>query len=67
LSGAAVAVVDEVVVHDAAQPRSRRLNFNQIIETWKYFGENVLEQVFRFRLVTGESERHAIEAVEMRL
>ena len=56
LSCITTAIIDEMVVHDPAKPRSGFLDFDQLVEAGEDLGQHVLEQVFRFRFVTGQAK-----------
>jgi hypothetical protein len=59
-------IVDEVVVHDPAQPGARLRYRKQIIESSECLEQDILEQVFRLRLRAGEATGEAVQPVKMR-
>jgi hypothetical protein len=59
-------VVDEVVVHDTAKPRTGFLNFYEFANAGIYLGEDILKQVLRLRPAAGKTKRQAIQSIEMR-
>ncbi len=59
-------LVNKEVVHHAAQPGSRLVNLDQVIEFAECFDQQFLKQVFGFGLGAGKSPREAVEAIEVR-
>jgi hypothetical protein len=59
-------MVDEVVVHDPAQPGARLPYLKQIIEPCEGLDQNILEEILRFRFRAGKSEAKTVQPVKMR-
>ena len=66
LAGKAPVLIDELVVHHAAQPGARFLDMNEFVEHAECLDQQLLEQVFGFGLAAGEPPRQPVKAVEMR-
>jgi len=59
-------IVDEVVVHDAAQPGARLPYFEQVVEARECLEQNILEKILSLCLRAGKSISKAVQAVKMR-
>jgi hypothetical protein len=59
-------LVDKQVVHNAAQPRARLVDVDQVIEFAERLDQEFLEQVFGLGLAPGQAERESVQPVEMR-
>jgi len=59
-------MVDEVVVHDPAQPGSRLPYIKQIIEPREGLDQYILEEILRFRFRAGKSKAKTVKPVKMR-
>ena len=59
-------LVDEQVIHDAAQPRPRFLDMDEFVEHAESLHQELLEQVFGFGLRAREPPRQPVKAVEIR-
>ncbi len=66
LTGKAAVLIDELVVHHAAQPRAGFLDIDEFVELAECLDQQLLEQVFGFGLGAGEPPRQPVKAVEMR-
>ena len=56
LPGKAASVIDEVVVHDPAQPAAWLLEFDEFIHAREDFEQHILEQVLCLRLAAGKTK-----------
>ena len=59
-------VVDEEVVHHAAEPGPGLLDLHEVIELAESLYKEFLEQVLGLGLLAGQSEGEPVQAVEMR-
>jgi len=66
LPGKAPFFVDEEVIHNAAQPGARLVDFDEIVDLAKDLDEEFLEQVLGFGFSPGQPKSEAIQPVEMR-
>ena len=67
LPGIAPPVIDEVVVHDPAQPGAAVFDVDQLADSRIDLDQHVLEQVFRLGLVAGKPKSHPVQAVQVGL
>ena len=59
-------LVDEQVIHNAAQPRAWLVDTDEVIEFAECLDQEFLEQVFGLGLAPGQAKREPVQPVEMR-
>jgi len=64
-TGEAALLVDEQVIHNAAQPGAGLVDFHEIVDLAVGLDEEFLEQVLGFCFAAGQSPGETIEPVEM--
>ncbi len=58
-------IIDEVVVHDPAQPGARFSDLEQVIEPRECLEQYILEEILRFRFPAGEAKCETVQPLEM--
>ena len=66
LAGEAPVLIDKLVVHHPAQPRTRLLDMDEFVEHAECLDQQLLEQVFGFWLRARKPPRQPVKAIEMR-